>query len=185
MIDKNHNPWQKISGKKIYENPWITLEEDQVINPKGGKGIYGKVLMKNKAIGILPVDEQLNTWLVGQYRYTLDTYSWEIPTGGSPVEEDMLEGAKRELKEETGLIAARWEMLSRIHTSNSITDEDGIIFMAQGLEQQETEFDDTEELQVWKLPLAEAVKMAFEGQITDSLSVVALLKIALIKEIKI
>lgn len=185
MIDENHNPWQKLSGKKIYENDWIILEEDQVINPKGGKGIYGKVLMKNKAIGVLPIDEFGNTWLVGQYRYTLNTYSWEIPTGGSPINEDMLEGAKRELKEETGLVASRWEVLSRIHTSNSITNEDGIIFLAQGLQQEETDFDETEDLQIRKLPLTEAVKMAFNSQITDSLSVAALFKIALIKGIKV
>lgn len=185
MIDENHNPWQKISGRKIYENPWIVLEEDQVINPKGGKGIYGKVLMKNKAIGVLPVDEFGNTWLVGQYRYTLDIYSWEIPTGGSPKGEDKLEGAKRELREETGLLASRWEVLSHIHTSNSVTNEDGIIFLAQGLQQQETDFDETEELQIRKLPLKEAIQMAFKGQITDSISLVALFKIAMIKGINI
>jgi 8-oxo-dGTP pyrophosphatase MutT (NUDIX family) len=185
MIDEHDNPWQKINSKKIYDNPWIILEEDQVINPRGGKGIYGKVLMKNKAIGIIPIDENGNTWLVGQYRYTLDAYSWEIPMGGGPVALDILESAKRELKEETGLLAQRWEMLLRIHTSNSVTDEEGFVFTAQGLEQQATEFDETEDLQIKKLPLTKAIRWVMKGKITDSLSMAGLLKLALVKGIKV
>ena len=185
MINENHNPWKRLSGKIIYDNPWIIVEEDQVVNPAGNHGIYGKVLMKNKAIGVLALDDEDNTWLVGQYRYTLNEYSWEIPTGGSPQGEDYLEGAKRELKEETGLVASRWEKLTRIHTSNSVTDEEGYIFLARGLEQQETSFDDTEELQIKKLPLKEAVLMAARGEITDSMSLAALFKMAVIKGIKI
>src|SRR6056300_406139 len=104
-IDENVNPWERKSSKKIYENPWIKVVEDQVLRPNKTSGIYGHIHFKNKAIGILPLDKKLNTWLVGQYRYTLNTYSWEIPTGGVPLSEDTLEGAKRELREETGLIA--------------------------------------------------------------------------------
>jgi len=184
MINEHDNPWQKINSKKIYENPWIILEEDWVINPTGGKGIYGKVLMKNKAIGIIPIDENGNTWLVGQYRYTLDAYSWEIPMGGGPVDEDILKSAKRELKEETGLVAQRWEMLLRIHTSNSVTDEEGFVFTARGLEQQATEFDETEALQIKKLTLTEALQWVMQGKITDSLSISGLMKLALVKGIQ-
>ncbi|PIB34772.1 DNA mismatch repair protein MutT [Reichenbachiella sp. 5M10] len=171
------NPWTKLSGKEIYSNPWIQLEEHQVINPRGGQGIYGKVHFKGKAIAIIPIDEEGNTWLVGQYRYTLDEYSWEVPMGGGPLDEDIVEAGRRELKEETGLIAERWDNIARIHTSNSVTDEEGFIFVARGLTQGETEFDETEDLAIRKLPLQEAVEMVMSGEITDSLSMAGLLKV--------
>src|SRR4051812_21642290 len=101
--EEQENPWQTLNAKAIYENPWIQLTEFDVINPSGGKGIYGKVHFKNLAIGVLPLDEDLNTYLVGQYRYTIDQYSWEIPEGGGNIGEDPLDAAKRELVEETGL----------------------------------------------------------------------------------
>ena len=101
-MSKHENPWKTLSGKRIYENPWIRLDEYQVINPSGGKGIYGKVSFKGKAVGIIPVDDEMNTWLVGQYRYTLEEYSWEIPMGAVPHDETYENGALRELKEETG-----------------------------------------------------------------------------------
>ncbi|MFY0625970.1 MAG: NUDIX hydrolase [Reichenbachiella sp.] len=169
--------WKTISSKKIYENPWIKVEEDQVINPSGNEGIYGKVLFKNKAIAIIPVDENLNTWIVGQYRYTLDEYSWEIPMGGGPIEDDVLDSAKRELKEETGLIAKKWEQIMRIHTSNSVTNEEGFVYVASQLIQEETEFEDTEALVVKKLPLQEAINLVMKGEITDSISIAGLFKV--------
>lgn len=171
------NPWQKVSGKQIYDNPWITLDEDQVINPGGGMSIYGKVHFKNYAIGIIPLDEENNTWLVGQWRYSLNEYSWEIPMGGGPLHEGLVESAKRELKEETGLTAERWEMLLKMHTSNSVTDEVGYAFVARGLTQGKTAFEETEDLTIKQLPFSEAVKMVMDGEITDSLSMVALLKL--------
>jgi len=172
------NRWQTISTKKIYDNPWIRLEEDQVINPSGGRGIYGKVHFKNKAIGIIPLDEHNNTWLVGQYRYALDEYSWEIPMGGGPVELDVLASAQRELKEETGLTAQLWTQIMRIHTSNSVTDEEGFIFLAQELTEGETAFEETEDLALQKLSLGDALDMVMLGKITDSLSVAGILKAA-------
>lgn len=175
-MDEMINPWKKLSEKVIYDNPWINVQEHQVINPSGGKGIYGKVSFKNKAIGIIPIDESGNTWLVGQYRYTLREYSWEIPMGGGPLKEDILVAAKRELKEETGLTAEKWINIMRIHTSNSVTDEEGFIFLAQELTYGETEFEDTEDLEIWKLPFSEAVDMVMEGKITDSLSIAGILK---------
>lgn len=184
MDHSEKNPFKKISEKHIYENPWITVVEDKVIKPNGLEGIYGKILFKNKAIGIVPVDEALNTWLVGQYRYTLDEYSWEIPMGGGPLSHDILDSAKRELKEETGLTAQKWQNIMRIHTSNSVTDEEGFIFLATELEEGETEFDDTEVLKIMKLPLADALKMVMENQITDSISIAGLLKVGKIFEIR-
>ncbi|WP_210487334.1 NUDIX domain-containing protein [Rufibacter aurantiacus] len=170
------NPWKTLDSKPIYENPWISVREEQVINPGGGRGIYGVVSMKNKAIGIIPIDDEGNTWLVGQYRYTVNEYSWEIPMGGGPVGIDPLESAKRELKEETGFTAAEWTNIGRIHTSNSVTDEEGFIFLAEELTAGETEFEETEDLKIWKLPLHEAVRMAMDSEITDAISIAGLLK---------
>lgn len=171
------NTWIKKSSRIIYDNKWITLEEDQVINPGGGAGIYGKVLFKNYAIGIVPLDEDGNTWLVGQWRYALNEYSWEIPMGGGPKELDILESAKRELKEETGLEAKSWEFLVKMHTSNSVTDEVGYAYVARELTQGATEFEESEDLKIWKLPFGEAYQMTLSGKITDSLSMVAILKL--------
>lgn len=177
-IDETKNPWVKKSTEKIYENPWIKVAEDQVVRPNKTEGIYGHIHYKNKAIGILPLDEELNTWLVGQYRYTLDEYSWEIPTGGVPLDEETLDGAKRELKEETGLIAKKWKKLLKIHTSNSVTDEYGYVFIAQDLTQGEMEWDETEELKIKKISLKEALKLVMNSEITDSLSIAGILKAA-------
>lgn len=172
------NPWKTLSKKPIYENPWIRVEEHQVITPAGKEGIYGKVHFKNRAMAIIPIDYEGYTWLVGQYRYTLDEYSWEIPMGGGPNDLDLLESAKRELKEETGLLANKWTELLKIHTSNSVTDEWGLIYLAEDLTQGETEFEETEQLLIKKLPFKEALEMVMSGQITDSISVAGLLKAA-------
>lgn len=171
------NPWTKISEKKIYENPWIEVTEHQVINPSGKQGIYGKVSFRNTAIGVIPVDDERNTWLVGQYRYTLDEYSWEIPTGGGPKNEDILTAAIRELKEETGLEAGKWTKIMRIHNSNSVSDEEGFIFLARDLKAGKPEFDETEKLEIRKLPLQEAIDMVMRDEITDAMSIAGLLKV--------
>ena len=174
--DPTHNPWQTLSSEVKYQNPWISVREDQVLNPSGGRGIYGVVTMKNWALGIVPVDAEGNTWLVGQYRYPLREYSWEIPMGGGPVELDVLESAQRELREETGLLAARWTRIARLHTSNSVTDEEGFVFLAEDLTQGAVEPEETEDLRLWKLPLAEAIRMVMDDRITDGVSVAGLLK---------
>jgi 8-oxo-dGTP pyrophosphatase MutT (NUDIX family) len=180
---EEENPWTTLSEKLIYENPWIRLDEHQVINPSGGKGIYGKVSFKGWAVGIIPIDENGNTWLVGQYRYTLNEYSWEIPMGAVPKDEEQEAGALRELKEETGLIAEQLELLFKIHTSNSVTDETGMVYVATGLKEGETEFDDTEDIKIRKLPFEAALKMVMDGEITDSLSIAGILKYARLKSI--
>ncbi|NJL14126.1 MAG: NUDIX hydrolase [Microscillaceae bacterium] len=172
------NPWAVVQTRPIYENPWIRIKEDQVINPSGNPGIYGVVHFKNKAIGIIPLDQEGHTWLIGQYRYPLDEYSWEIPMGGGPLVEDTLVSAQRELKEETGLTARKWTKIARIHTSNSVTDEEGFVFLAEDLTEGETEFEETEDLAIKKIPFAEALEMVMKGEITDSLSVAGILKVA-------
>jgi 8-oxo-dGTP pyrophosphatase MutT (NUDIX family) len=170
------NPWKTQKVTDIYENKWIKVTHEDVITPTGTQGIYGKVHFKNIAIGIIPIDEAGNTWLVGQYRYVLNKYSWEIVEGGGPLDQDPLESAKRELAEEVGLAASRWEVLAEINTSNSVTDEYSIIYIARGLTPAYAPLDETELLQVRKLPLREAVQMAMDGTIMDSISVVGLLK---------
>jgi 8-oxo-dGTP pyrophosphatase MutT (NUDIX family) len=180
--DEIKNPWKTLSGELKYENKWISVTEFQVINPSGGKGIYGKVHFKNKAIGIVPVDQEMNTWLVGQYRYTLNEWSWEIPEGGGPFNEPPVEAAKRELQEETGLRAEHWTNILRFHTSNSVTDEEGFIFLAEGLTQGDAALEETEaDMKIRKLPLKDAVQMVMEGKITDGLSVMGLLTVARLK----
>ena len=174
---KESNPWKLQKTKRIYDNPWIQVDEDEVINPGGGVSLYGKVHFKNLAIGIIPLDEDQNTWLVGQWRYALDEYSWEIPMGGGPLDIDKLDSAKRELKEETGLSAKKWTEFLKMHTSNSVTDEVGYAFLAEDLTQGETEFEETEDLKIWKLAFKDAHQMVLDGKITDGLTMVAILKL--------
>jgi 8-oxo-dGTP pyrophosphatase MutT (NUDIX family) len=174
-MDEQHNPWQINGQKEIYDNPWIQVTEFDVTNPSGGKGIYGKVHFKNRAIGIVVLDENRDTYLVGQYRFTINAYSWEIPEGGGPLHETPLDAAQRELLEETGLKAAHWQQLSEIFLSNSVTDELAIIFLATGLSQHKSMPEATEQLIVKKLPFAEAYKMVMQGEIKDALSVAAIL----------
>ena len=170
--------WKRLSSRTVYENDWMAVLEDHVINPGGGENQYGHVHFKNRAVAIVPLDGSGNTWLVGQQRYTLDAYSWELPMGGAPLAEDPLTAAQRELREETGLTAARWTELMRLHTSNSITDEYGVVFIAEDLTEGEPEFEETEDLEIRKLPLDQAVAMVDAGEITDAISVAALLKTA-------
>ncbi len=178
-MNEAHNPWQIVDEKPVYDNNWINVTEYDVINPSGGKGIYGKVHFKNRAIGILPLDEALNTWLVGQYRFTLNAYSWEIPEGGGAMGTEPLEAAQRELREETGLVALEWTKLLDFHLSNSVSDEYGHIFLARQLTQHAPQPEETEQLQVKKLPFEEAYAMVQNGIITDSMSVAAILKVKL------
>ena len=174
------NPWEITAEKAIYDNPWINLTEYQVINPSGNPGIYGKIHYKNLAIGILPLDEDLNTYLVGQYRFALNQYSWELPEGGGPLGTDPLESAKRELLEETGLKANNWTELQRMHLSNSVSDEYNIIYLARGLEQFEAQPEDTEQLVVRKVPLDEVYRMICTNEITDAITVAAVLRVKLL-----
>lgn len=180
-MQDQENPWKKISSEVKYDNPWINLKEYKVITPAGTEGIYGKVHFKNIAIGVIALDAHNNTYLVGQYRFPLDLYSWEIPEGGCPEGTDWLEAAKRELKEETGFEAAKWTELLQMHVSNSVSDEFAVVYVAEDLVAGEAEPEDTEDLQIIKMPFSQAVTWVMEGKITDSISVAAILKWALLK----
>jgi len=178
-MDEHLNPWQILSQHTVYENPWIQLTEFQVINPKGGNGIYGKVHYKHLAVGVIPLDENLNTWLVGQYRFPLGQYSWEIPEGGGRMEEDPMDAAKRELMEETGLVAKSWTKILTMHLSNSVSDELSLIYLARDLEEHMATPEETEELLIKKLPFDEVGMMVETGKITDAMSVAAIQQIQL------
>ena len=177
------NPWKKLSDELKYENPWIKVSEHKVINPNNSEGIYGLVHFKNLAIGIIPIDSDGNIYLVGQYRYPVETYSWEIPEGGGPIGIDPLESAKRELKEEVGLSAGKWTEMLRMHLSNSVSGELAIVYLAEDLVLGLSEPEETEQLQIKKLPFSEAFEMVMNGEIMDSISVAAILKLNCLKKI--
>lgn len=173
------NPWTTLSSREGYSNPWIRVREDQVINPGGGRGIYGVVEYKNRAVGVVPIDENGYTWLVGQWRYCHEQYEWEIPEGGCPPGEETAECARRELMEETGIRAGIIEpLLTGIQLSNSTTNEVCDLFIARDLSFGEAAPEETEQLAVKKLPLKEAIEMARDGRIRDGVSVLALLALA-------
>ena len=176
MSANTKNTWITTTSEVKFETPWIKVTKHDVINPAGKPALYGTVHFKNLAIGILPLDKDLNTWLVGQWRYPLNAYSWEIVEGGGDLNIDPIESAKRELKEETGLTATKYTLLSNMHTSNSATDEYCHIYLAQQLTEGEAEPEESEDLQIKKVPFAQAYKMVVDGEITDSLSIVAILK---------
>lgn len=176
-LPKEENPWKIISAKQVYDNPWISVTAYDVINPSGGNGIYGKVHFKNRAIGIVALDEHNQLFLVGQYRFVLDRYSWELPEGGGPLDETPLDAAKRELLEETGLVAENWEVLLEMDLSNSVTDEEVTVFLATGLMQKEADPEPTEQLQVVRRPFSQVFDWVMNGEITDSITVAAILKL--------
>jgi len=177
--ETDKNPWTTLSSEIRYDNSWITVAEHQVLTPVQSQGIYGTVHFKNLAIGVVPIDEKGFTWLVGQYRYPLKTYSWEIPEGGGKLTESPLATAKRELKEETGLVATQWEQILEMHLSNSVTDERAIVFLATGLTEGTSCPDETEVLAIRKVSLGTALQMVERAEITDAISVAAILKVAL------
>lgn len=172
------NPWKTLSSTTVYDNPWIRVEDHRVINPSGNPGQYGKVCFKNRAIAILPLDAHGNVHLVGQFRYTLERYSWELPKGGAPLTEDPLEAAQRELREETGLTAARWRRLLELDLSNSVTDEVGVVYVAEDLKQGDAAPEETEDLTSKSLSLREALDWVRTGKILDAISVAGLLRLA-------
>jgi 8-oxo-dGTP pyrophosphatase MutT (NUDIX family) len=176
---ESKNPWKTLSSKVVYDNPWISVREDAVVHPDGGRGIYGVVHYKNVAVGVLAFDGE-DVYLVGQYRYPLGRYSWEIPEGGCPEGEETLDAARRELEEETGLRAGEWRKLGEAHLSNSVSDELAVWYEATGLTQGERRPEGSEELRVRRVPFREAVRMVLAGEITDSISVIAILQYQLL-----
>ncbi len=178
-MNEQRNPWTILSRQEKYDNQWISLTHFNVINPSGNKGIYGKVHFKNVAIGIVALDDEMNTYIVGQYRFVLNQYSWEIPEGGCPLNEEFLAAAQRELLEETGLKASRWQKILEMHLSNSVCDEFSVIYIATGLSQHKPSPEETEEIVVKKIPFEEAYQMVKNNLITDAMSVAAIQKVKL------
>ena len=172
-------PWRRRARRVAYENPWLTVWHDDVVRPDGSPGVYGVVHFASLAVGIVALDADDRVVLVGQHRYPLDTYSWEIPEGGVPAGEDPLDGARRELLEETGVVAAGWREIGRFHLSNSVTDEAGILFLATGLTQETAAPEATEELAVRRAPFEEALAMTLDGRITDAMAIMGIQRLAL------
>lgn len=177
---KNENPWKITKTEEIYDTPWIKLVRHEVIHPSGNPGVYSVTHFKNLAIGVLPLDDENNTWLVGQYRFPLDKYSWEIPEGGGALDTSPVESAMRELKEETGITAKEFTEIQRMHLSNSATDELAILYIAKGLSFGEAQPEESEELNCIKIPFEEVYQKVLIGEITDSLTVAAVLKVKLL-----
>jgi 8-oxo-dGTP pyrophosphatase MutT (NUDIX family) len=175
MFDETANPWCKLASREVYDNDWIHVREDTVIRPDHQRGIYGVVHFKNLAIGVLAIEDD-DIYLVGQYRYPLDKYSWEIPEGGCAKGEEPLEAARRELEEETGLRAEKWEKMGEAHLSNSATDELAIWFLATGLTEGRQRPEGTEQLSVRRVSFQEALSMVLKGEITDALSALAIMQ---------
>ena len=178
------NPWKTLSSAIKYDNQWISVTEHQVLNPSGTPGIYGVVHFKNKAIAVIPLDEENNTWIVGQYRYTLNSYEWEVPEGGCPEGEDPVKAAIRELEEETGLKADHFKLVMITELSNSVSDEISYTYVAKGLTYIGTSPEETEQLKIRKLPFEELFNMAMNGEIKDALSVASIFKVKLLMDTK-
>lgn len=174
---ENIGPWRRISSRTVYDNPWLSVRHEEVVTPAGTEGIYGVVHFKSRAIGVIPIDADGHTWLVRQFRYTLRQPLWEIPMGGGRLDEEPLAAAQRELREETGFQADDWRELMRLHISKSVTDEEGVVFVARELSAGDTQLEHSEaDLEMLRLPLREAVQWVMQGKITDVISCAALLK---------
>jgi 8-oxo-dGDP phosphatase len=172
-------PWRRRTRREAYSNAWITVWHDEVDRPDGSDGIYGVVHFANLAVGAVVLDDEDRVLLVGQHRYTLDAWSWEIPEGGVPAGETAEAGARRELLEETGVEAGDWRPLVRFHLSNSISDEAGVLFAARAERHGTATPDPTEELTTRWVPFAAALEMIAMGEITDAMSILALQAVAL------
>jgi 8-oxo-dGTP pyrophosphatase MutT (NUDIX family) len=178
-MDEMKNPWTIVTRSTVYENDWIRVEHHDVLGPLGGPGVYGTVHFKHQATGVVPIDENGNVFLVGQYRFPLNAYSWEIPEGGGSHSATALESAQRELREECGVVAAHWKEILMMDLSNSVSDEGCTAFLAWELSTVPSEPDETEKLQVMRVPFWDAVDRAKKGEIRDAISIAALTRVAL------
>jgi len=173
-----HNPWTILTQKTIHETAWIRIEHHDVITPSGTDGVYTCVDFKHWAIGIVPIDDAGNTYMVGQYRFPLGAYSWEIPEGGGDKRMPPLASAQRELLEETGITATHWALIYEFNTSNSVTNEQAFVFVAKGLSFGEPAPDETEQLALRKIPFTELLAMVHRNEVKDSLTIIGVLMAA-------
>jgi 8-oxo-dGTP pyrophosphatase MutT (NUDIX family) len=172
------DPWKPGAERVAFESGWITVTEQVATAPTGKLSPYGLVKFKNLAVAVLPIHEDGTIVLVGQHRFPLGDYTWELPEGGSPLGEDPLDGARRELAEETGLAAAEWREVMRTQLSNSVTDERMIGYLALGLSPAASahEADETESIALARVPFREALDAAMAGYLPDMLTVAMLLR---------
>ena len=180
-VRDKRNPFGLLSSRPVYDNAWIEVTEHRISKPRGGEGIYGVVHYKNRAVGVVPY-ERGEIWLVGQWRFPLERYSWEIPEGGAPLGEEVEACARRELEEEAGLVAGRLRPLLTMHLSNSVGDEVAHVFVATELSPGHAAPDDTEVLALRKLRLEDAYREVLAGEITDSISVAAIFRLVLMAQ---
>lgn len=178
---EKRGPWTLLEENERYRSPWIVVSQHEVIDPGGQRGIYGVVHFENIALGVVALDEHMNTWIVGQYRYPVKAYSWEIPEGGGKRDVPPLVSAQRELREEAGIVADRWTEILRMDLSNSASDEHAVIYLAQGLTFHAPRPDHDEELALRKLPFEELYAMVMRGELLDSLTVAAVMKVKLLQ----
>jgi 8-oxo-dGTP pyrophosphatase MutT (NUDIX family) len=170
-------PWKPGVERLAFESGWIIVTEQTAIAPTGKPSPYGLVRFKNLAVAVLPIHDDGTIVLVGQHRFPLGDYTWELPEGGAPLAEDPLDGAKRELAEETGLAAAEWREVMRAQLSNSVTDERMVGYLALGLsEAGAREADETEAITLARVPFREALDAAMAGYLPDMLTVAMLLR---------
>jgi 8-oxo-dGTP pyrophosphatase MutT (NUDIX family) len=172
-------PWIRRSRRVAYDNPWVRIWHDDVDRPDGSPGIYGVVHFANLAVGAVVFDDEDRIVLVGQHRYTLDAWSWELPEGGVPEGESALDGARREVREETGVEADDWREIVRFHLSNSISDEAGVLFAARATSHGVASPEPSEELAIRWVAFDEALAMTADGRITDAMTIMGLQRIAL------
>lgn len=170
-VPESIGPWRIAAARTVYDNPWIRVIDHEVRHPDGSPGQYGVVRFKNRAIGVLPIADDGSTWLVGQHRFPLDAYSWELPEGGGPLAEDPLAAARRELEEETGLTARTWAPLVEMDISNSVSDEVAVCYLACDLSEGAARPDGSEALQIRRIAFRDLVNEVLAGRIRDSLTV--------------
>jgi len=173
--------WKCTSQKTVYDNPWINVSHQEVLRPNGSEGIYGVVHFKSRALGVVAIDADGMIIFVKQSRYTLNEYTYEIPEGGGPFDEDPLDAIKRELEEETGFCARSWQKILTMHTSNSVTDETGYLYLAEDLYSGQQMLEDSEDIEVLRFSMEQALEMIDDGSITDSLTIAGILKVALMR----
>ena len=173
---EGENPWTVHAVTRVYETPWIAVDHADVTTPAGRPGVYGLVRFKNRAVGVLPIEDDGTVHLVGQFRLAIGRYSWEMPEGGAPEGESVEACARRELEEEAGLLAGRIEQVLHLHLSNSVTNEEAFCFLAFDLRKGEMAPEETEVLAHRRIPFRDALAAALDGRITDSLTVATLLR---------